>query len=229
MMTILHGDDTTASRNYYLEQITQHHIENTFDGDEITLTDLVQIFEGGGFFQDTASVGIENLLSKRKQSKELDSVLTFLNNQPEGTVILWESKSLPKTKLNQFKNADSQEFKLPQHLFQFLDSLKPGNPKQLIELFHKNLVTTEPEMLFFMMVRQFRMLLALSQDSLEQIEEAARLAPWQKSKLVSQSRQFSVKQLGSLHNKLYSIELGQKTGTLNLPLTSAIDIFLLEI
>ena len=62
-----------------------------------------------------------------------------------------------------------------------------------------------------------------------QIEELKRMAPWQKTKLLSQSRQFSVKQLLIFHARLADIDVKSKTGGLAMPLSETIDFLLLSI
>jgi DNA polymerase III delta subunit len=91
----------------------------------------------------------------------------------------------------------------------------------------------EEEAVFYMLIRQFRTLLALhpnASNKLEnQIEELKRAQPWQKEKLMKQSHLFTLPQLIRLYTHLFELDKGQKTGNLTLPLRSSIDIFLLEI
>ena len=107
-----------------------------------------------------------------------------------------------------------------------MDSLKPNNSQSVV-LFHVCLKTTEPEIMFSMIVRQFRIMLALSLNS--SIDEIKRLAPWQKSKILSQATSFGNKKLTKNLKKLYEIDKNQKTGKTSLSLEKNIDIFLLEI
>lgn len=232
MLTIIHGDDTAASRKYFLEtkQATKEPI--LLDGDKMTLTELTQIFEGGGLFSDSKSVFIEQFINKKKKSDEFKSIAEYLlKNATENTIILWEGKELEKSSLTPFKSATIKPFKLPQTLFAFLDNIKPGNGKQLVALFHKTIATTEEEMVFFMLIRQIRLLLNLSGNNqpTEEIDELKRMAPWQKGKLHTQAKLFTNEQLITIYNTLFHIESGQKTGNLNTSLTSAIDFLLIGI
>jgi len=119
----------------------------------------------------------------------------------------------------------------------------------LISLFHQTIETTEIEMVFFMLIRQIRLLLALSQTrhsgeeerrlqnpdsgrarmTENEIDELKKMAPWQKSKLEKQASLFPQEQLIVFYQKLFTIEVGQKTGTLTAPLVSTIDFLLLEV
>jgi hypothetical protein len=230
MLTIIHGEDTTSSRKYFIEQKEKHHNSPAFDGEKINLTDLAQIFDGGELFSDAKIVFIEQFFSKRKKSQERDGLVNSLQKYADkNDLFLWEGKELEKSILNSLKTANIKAFKLPQTLFLFIDGINPGNGKQLISLFHQTLQTTDAEMIFFMLVRQIRLLLALSNQSEESIDELKRLAPWQMGKIQSQAASFTSEQLTHLHNKLFQIEVAQKTGSLSSTLPSTIDFLLLEI
>ena len=230
MLTIIHGDDTASSRKYLFEKKQNFLDAQILDGEKIDLTQLAQIFDGGELFVETKVVFIENFLTKRKKSSERNLLISSLQKYATANeIILWEGKELDKSALNQFKLASVNIFKLPQTLFLFVDSLMPHNGQQLIRLFHQTLAATEVEMIFFMLVRQIRILLALSTTTQEKIDEIKRLAPWQITKLQSQTKSFTTEQLKFFYYKLFTLEKGQKTGTLSSPLVASIDFLLLEI
>jgi DNA polymerase III delta subunit len=243
MLIIIHGSDTTQSRKYFLDEKNKTRDSLLIESENVNVTDLTQLFEGGSLFSESKYLFIEQLLTKRKKSTDLKDILLYLEKQStEHTIILWEGKELERGALSTFKKATIRDFKLPQTLFQFLDALKPDNNKLLIKLFHQTVTTTEPEMIFFMLVRQFRILLALAQnpstlysnDGAEggrftPIDELKRMQPWQKNKIEKQSKLFDTVHLLDLYDKLFKIEVGQKTGTLNTSLICAIDFFLLEV
>lgn len=228
---IIHGDDIISSRNFFLSQKEKTDSLQVFDGEKITVTDLVQIFEGGGLFFDEKKVFVENFFSKKKQGKEFDEITDYLKKKtPDSKVFFWEGKEISKKSLNLFKNSTVKAFKLPQTLFLFLDNIKPKNSQELLNLFHKTLSTVEPELIFFMLIRQFRLLLALLDTKSEkQIDELKSLAPWQKNKLLKQANFFTIDELKKIHNKLYQTDLKQKTGKSPLSLAQSIDFLLLEI
>jgi DNA polymerase III delta subunit len=226
MLTLIHGDDTAASRTFYLEVKKKSESPVTLEADKINLTDIVQVLTGGGLFGEEKHVFIESLLSKKKKSPELSAILTELEHT-DSDIYLWEGKEIDKRTISSLKNVKNHIFKLPESLFQFLDSLAPGNP-QMIRLYHQNLNTLEPEFLFSMLIRQLRLLLAVSSPVQDEIEELKRMS-WQRAKLQKQSRTFGEEALKKHYRKLYEIDLAQKTGTLPIPLSSAIDFWLLEL
>ncbi|HSX09682.1 MAG TPA: hypothetical protein VLF93_06005 [Candidatus Saccharimonadales bacterium] len=252
MITIIHGSDIALSRKHFLDEKQKYSDAILLDADVIDLTYLMQLFDGGGLFGETKYLFIEQLLTKRKKSSDLPQILTYLEkNANEHTIILWEGKELERASLNLIKTAIVKVFKLPQTLFQFLDALAPDNGKLLIKLFHQTIESSETEMVFFMLVRQVRILLALSNQEksrhsgeedrqiqnpdsgqarmTESIDELKRLAPWQKSKLERQAHLFQTEELLNLYNQLFQIEVGQKTGGLSAPMISTIDFLLAEV
>ncbi len=228
MLTIIHGDDTASSRTFYInaKKRTSHPI--TLEADQVNLTDLIQILDGGGLFGEERNVFIESLLTKKKKGKELTAILAELDSQTNANIYLWEGKEIDKRVLSSLKHAKSQIFTLPKSLFQFLDSLKPKSTTSL-KLFHQTLKTVEVEMVFFMIIRQMRFLLAVYSRTDDPIDEVKRMAPWQKQKLERQSRAFKKDALIKHYRALAEIDLAQKTGNLPVPLTSAIDFWLLDI
>lgn len=232
MITIIHGDDISSSRSYFLELRQKQKNVVSFDGGKITITDLVQNIEGSGLFGDTKSIFIEDLLAKlKKTEKTTKEMLNFIaKNSKDSNFVLWESKEIQKRDLSLFKDAIVKIFKLPKNIFLFLDNLKPLNSKNLLRLFHQALDSgIKEELILFMIQRQFRILLAFSEQSEgSQIDELSRLAPWQMGKLQMQSKSFDVSNLKNIYKKLYEIEIAQKTGSSSLSLTQNIDFLLLE-
>lgn len=229
MIVIIHGDNTAASRTYFIEQKKTAQDAVSFQGETVTLTDLVQAIEGGGLFSDEKILFIEHFFSEKK-GKELDALVSFLDSRSDHiTLYLWEEKKLTKAQIGTFKHAQDKLFAIPQTLFQFLDALKPGNGQTLIQLFHQTQRISEPELIFFMMIRQFRLMLALCEPTDNAIDEVKRLAPWQIGKLGKQANLFGKEKLIANYQRLHEIDLGSKSGTLNMPLPTAIDFFLLEL
>lgn len=232
MITIIHGDNTSLSRNYFRELKKKYKDLVSFDVGKITITDLVQNIEGSGLFGETKTIFIEEFLTKlTKTNKESKEILDFIiKNAKSSTFVLWESKEILKSDLSKFRDAIVKIFKLPKIIFLFLDNLRPNNSKNLLNLFHQAIdMGIKEELILFMIQRQIRLLLALSDPSKDvSIDELLRLAPWQMGKLSGQAKLFNVSDLKKVYRKIYEIEIGQKTGTLPLSLSQSIDFLLLE-
>ncbi len=229
MLTIIHGDDIATSRNLLLDFKKKFPEAITINGENVSLTDLVQILEGDGLFNENKTIIIEQILSRKRTLKSSDTLLDIIKAKTlEKDIILWEGKELDKKVLSLFPHSVVKTCNLPQTLFLFLDSLRPGNGKKLISLYHKTLETVEPEMVFHMLMRQVRILLSFVNSKGEFIDEVKRLAPWQLNKYQKQAKFFSEDQLLFLHKRLYMIDYQQKTGILPVTLDTAIDMLLLE-
>lgn len=231
MITIIHGDDIVLSRKYLQEQKQKSKDPYVVDG-LVDLQTIVQITQGNGLFNNGKTIFIENFFSKNKlNSSEAKSIIDYINkNESLFDLFFWEGKELQKRTIAIFSNLSIKTFKISQSIFLFLDSIKPQGYKNSIILFHNALKNTLEELILFMLQRQLRLLLAMSdKNSKASIDEIARLAPWQKSKLEGQTRRFSVDKLFAIYRKLYQIEVAQKTGNLPYSLICAIDFLLLRI
>lgn len=230
MLTIIHGEDITASRKYFISEKDKQASIVVFEPENIDMTTLTQEFAGGGgLFGEKKTVFLEGFISKKKTTKEFESLASYLAEQGKtNDIFFWEPKVVDATSLKLFKGASQKLFALPQMLFVFLDNLYPQNPN-LLPLYHQVLENSEAEMIFSMIVRHIRIMLALSDSGNETIDEVKRMAPWQKGKLEKQQQKFTTKHLTDLLHKLYEIDKDAKTGNATFPLSSTIDFFLMEI
>ncbi len=227
MITLIHGDDLTASRNYYLNERQKSANPVVFEGSKLSLSDLMQSLEGGSLFNEEKEIFIENLFFAKKANPDFKKIIEYLENSKDAKIFFWENGEVSKSNINTFKNPVLKLFKVPQNLFTFLDSIKPSNQNS-IKLFHNLLNEMEAELIFYMIIRQFRLLLAISDlNSPQNIDEVKRMAPWQTGKLKSQASVFGYSKLKESYKKLYEIDSGQKSGKLALSLPQAIDFFLL--
>ena len=259
MITIIHGDDIVLSRKYLQEKKQKSIDPYVFDG-IIDIPAIAQITQGSGLFSTEKNVFIENFFSKNKlNSIDAKNLIKYINkNESSLNIFFWEAKVLEKRSITIFNNPAVKTFKISQTIFLFLDSIKPANFKSSITLFHKALQNTVAELIFFMLQRQFRLLLALchpehirqaqcklregshlvrdsspvsrrAQNDIGTIDELVRLAPWQKSKLERQAKYFSTVKLLNIYKKLLEIDLSAKTGNLPYSYGLAIDFLLLDI
>jgi len=229
MITIIHGDDVKASRDFLTQKKQESGSPMTLDGASLDVTQLTQALSGEGLFHEKSNIFIEQLLSKKKKSKELDAIIDVLNSNAEQAIFIWEGKLLEKKLLLHFPKSTERVFKLPQMLFTFLDNLKPNNARQLLPLYHNVLSTVEPEVLFAMITRQMRLLLSCKDSQDNPIDEVKRLQPWQVQKLKKQASLFPEEEIIEKYSSLHDIDYQFKTGRATLPLSSTIDIWLLKL
>ena len=137
MLTIIHGNDIVTSRKFFFQEKQRFPDVTLMHEDEVNLTILTQVLEGGGLFEDSKTLFIEQFLSQRRKSSEKEFVITYLAKQAKTlTIFLWEGKELERAVFSPFKDANVKLYKLPSTLFAFLDAIKPGNGKLLVQLFH---------------------------------------------------------------------------------------------
>ena len=231
MITIIHGDDIVLSRNYLQDQKQNSTNPYVFDG-IIDLPSIAQISQGNGLFNTEKNIFVENFFSKNKlNSSEVKSVIDYINkNESLFNMFFWEANILQKRSIALFANPSIKTFKIPKSIFLFLDSIKPATFKSSITLFHKALENTAAELIFFMLQRQFRLLLCiLDVKAKKTIDEVLRLAPWQKGKIERQAKLFSISELKNIYKRFYEIEVAQKTGNLPYSLVCAIDFLLADL
>ncbi len=227
MITLIHGDDIATSRNYLQKLRSEASGIVLLDGEKSNIEEIAQNISGTTLFGDAPTIIIENLLVGKKKKDLQDQIIAYLKSNKDVKVIFWEDAVVSKTAYAKLPKVESHEFSLPKSLFSFLDNIYPNNAR-LIPLFHQALEGSEPEMLFFMMTRQIRLLLAVLEPSPDAIDEMKRLT-WQLPKLQKQARLFGKENLLKTHAKLFQIEKGMKTGGLTMSLTGTIDFFLLEL
>lgn len=224
MITIMHGDDIVSSRTALSLLKKRGGTFLTFEGESLDLAKIKQEFEGS-LFAEGKVVVIEKLFENKRKE-----VLSYLASERlPCDVIVWEGRELSAAQLSHFQDAKILHFKPAQIIFTFLENVKPDNGQKSISLFHECLKTSEAQFLFSMIVRQFRLMLALADGAKTNIEEVAKLQGWQKERLSRQANTFTEKQLIDLYEKLFAIEVSQKTGSSPLSMVQTLDLFLLSL
>ena len=251
MIHVFHGENTTASRSSLNEQIAQLRSKLPdaeilhLDGAKLAETELINALESQSMFSSDRIVHIDGLLTRRP-SKEKDRLCSQLtaHSSPRSVeagsqlnIIIWEPKQLTQTQLKPLQKCSDcqiQEFKLSKTLFAFLDSIKPNNAKQMIDLLSLTLKSEAPELVMFLLVRRVtELLLAVSRQpaspELQRGEPSALSGiktPWQKERIVNQTKGWTIEELLSLHKKLLEIDEAIKTGSSASDLPTHLDILL---
>jgi len=229
MIVILHGDDIVSSRNHLISLRGKTKNPLDFRGDKLTLSDLVQVIEGSSLFFIEKNIFIENFLAQKKTNQQFKEIVEYITkNSKDVNIVFWENHEISKSAALTFKEATVKLYRLPQNLFLFLDNLK-HNSKENVKFFRNTISQMSEELVFYMMIRQFRIMLALLLKQQDSIDELKRLAPWQRGKLERQAAGFGIEKLKSIFNKLYEIDYKQKYGLTTAPLARNIDFFLMEI
>lgn len=224
-MLILHGENLAASRLALSQKIVtgknSSHEIISLSGTEINLTTIKQALESLTMFSPHRLVVIESLLSAPK-SLERQKILDFLKKGAFTNLILWESKKIDGRTLTSLK-AETLTFNLSPLIFRFLDTLIPNNQKNVLYWLHQCLAQDPPELIFYMLSRQIRLLILaadLGPKGLPGMPE------WRQGKLISQGKRIGLAKLLELYRQLLEIDYQQKTGQTPLNLAFQLDLFL---
>ncbi|PJE67598.1 hypothetical protein COU95_01515 [Candidatus Shapirobacteria bacterium CG10_big_fil_rev_8_21_14_0_10_40_9] len=221
MIKIIHGDNIVQSRKRLTEILEKARKEGTeivyLDGTKVTITEVRSALESGSLFGKNRLVVIENL-------KEKPEILTYLKKGKfDNDLILWEQKEIKREII---PGVELEIFKLPPLIFSFLESIRPGSSKESLRLLSELKKGEEPEMIFYMLVRQFRFLI-LARDLGD--SGLSDLSLWQQKKFLKQAENFSLEQLLEIYRKLLEIDFKQKTSSDPYSLSSRLDLLTAEI
>ncbi len=224
-MIILHGENIVLSRQKLKEKVTEFKEETKgevllFDG-SVNLIDIQQAFQSLSLLGQHQLVVIENLFGGRK-TKEKEKIIDFIKEIKPNNLIIWEAKKIDGRILNAFRG-QVLRFDLTPVIFQFLDSLRPGNTKTSLILFHQTLEQLPSEMIFFMITKHLRLLILATDLGKEGLKN---MPPWRQGKLINQGNQFGLDKLLSTYKRLLRIDCQQKTGKTLFNLSSQLDLLI---
>jgi len=230
MISLYYGDNYVLSRqhlNQHLDQLKNTEVNLTrFLAKDLSLEALTQELESNSLFNLRSALIIENLFSLPDAGLRNSVISLIIKNQHQ-TIILWDKKPLTKTNLKlltQVKTVKFNEFKLPLTVFKFLDSIVPNQGGISLKYLHQSLPTNPIELVFYFLSRRVSQLIqALDQP------QTLKSSPWQKNKLVSQAKNFTLDQLIQLHHQLLQLDYLNKTGQTPFDLLTELDLLLVNL
>lgn len=207
---LIHGDNQILSRQY-LQELKQHALNInaeviTLEGRQTSLTEILEALETQSLFGENRLVVIENLFQNPSKVM-VKSIVNYLSHYSSRTVnlVLWSVKLLTPSQLKQFVSWEIKTYKSSPVIFNFLENLAPHNQAKFMPLFNEACAKDSAEFVFFMLARQIRQLLAVSDLSFK-------APPFIIAKLKKQSRLFSEPLLIKLHDALTDLDYRSKTG-----------------
>jgi len=220
MITLLHGDNTEASRVELnrLRDLAKDIEIRGIDGRNIDSALLTQSLESKSLFGGDMLVVIERLFGKLgRQIKRMSEYCAIVTSS-DGDIVMWEDKELSASVIKQLgTGVNVRLFKLPVLIFQFLDSLQ-------LDTFAKLMETEAPELVFSMLIKRVRQLIAIADGG-----EPAGLQGWQVRRLTTQAKSFTMNQLISLYEKLGRAEYELKSGASPFTFRQALEQVLITI
>jgi hypothetical protein len=223
MIYLFHGDHTAQSRHAYREARSAAHAQ-IYTPVHPQVGDIIQRLSGTDLFAATVPLALENIHSLRS-NKEKDLIISYLSSLPAAVdVYLWEEKSLTKKQLTALgTHVKAQEFSLPKTLYAYLDSLYPHNRTKSLTLLDEVCNTEPVELVLFMTIRHFRLLVALSDTTAPRISEIKQVSPWQEKKLQTHARMISHHERVLFLDALLHLDIGIKSGTSALDTKAALE------
>jgi len=215
MLTLLHGENIVASRQVLRSMIdtaqeAQAHVTQ-LDQKTTTLGSVQQALHQDDFFGQSNLLVIENLHAGPTSVQRKQIIAEVVDAEQD--IILWEQKKLTATQLKKFPQAKQQVFNLSKFVFSWLETLgAQNNEAKGLKLLHQAVAQESSELCFFLLIRQVRLLLQAKDG------ETLAVAPFQKSRFISQSQRFTLRQLLALHQSLLQTDLAIKSSQLLLPL-----------
>jgi len=222
---IYHGEDNSTSRLSYIDHLkvlkTKGYEIVPIIGKELTSELLETNLSSNSLFGNLRALAIENFFSLSK-SKEREDLVEKISKYKE-TIVFWEPKDLSKTVFAKSPFFTFKNFKLPQVLFNFLDSIVPKKPKENLSMLQKTIEYIEEGYIFAMMARQIRLLILAKDKCLDS------MLPWQSGKLYKQAENFEMKKLITIYNKILEIDYLEKTSQTPFSLFSQLQILMMTI
>jgi DNA polymerase III delta subunit len=207
-LIILHGEDVVASRQAFNREKEIFAGEKlVFEGRDLGPSILVQAFEASSLFVEDKALFIENLIGEAEP--EVHKIIRDRLDQEGPQIVVWEKKKLTSKQRNSFPGAQLREFKLPQIIFKYLESLRPGNRREALSLLQQALGQNKSHYIFQMLIWHFRHLLIVGGNNWK---EHFNLPGWRVGKLKKQLSFFSKARLIELYESLLKLDVAQKRG-----------------
>ncbi len=224
-MLILMGENQVKSRNVLNELKKQTKAKGKeiirLKGKSVELAELKQAMESESLFGGEKLVVIEEVFSSRESSRKQD-IKDYLK-EGFNNLIVWEGKKIDKRKLKGF-DAEIKEFEVSSVIFKLTDSLSSDNTDQMIKLLSSCLEKESPEMIFYMITRQVRLMLQAI-DNADDFKGPG----WLKGKMKRQAKGLGKDKLLKLHENLYMIDKGIKTGGSPIGLDAQLEMLLISL
>lgn len=223
MLTIICGEDSISSRNYFTDQqkllkekdfeITNIDYHQVLELDETGSSDSSLFALKRAYFTNSLNKKVFKKMGERNE-KKIKAIVDSKNIQ----VFDWEEETTARD-LKVIKGAIIKEFKPSQNIFKLLDSCYPGNLKTFISILNTVSESTEDIFIFIMLSRHMRNILSAKLG-----EKIPKLASWQLVKLSNQAKYWEEKNLINFYQGLHRIDVNSKTNGTPYSVKKSLDI-----
>ena len=208
MIYLFHGDDHYQSRQGLFNALKKYQNVDPLSDEEIK-PELIINFTGKLFSSKNRALVLNRLFSlSPTRLKKIISLIRKLSQQ-NIDVFIWEEKKLKKEQISSLgNNTKVYLFKLPPHLFKFLDTI--GDKRNLCLGFLSQLLKSHPpQLILYLAERRLRELLLAKMNP-----QLLKLTSWQKTKLATQAKNLKLEEIKEMYLKLVEIDWKNKTGQL---------------
>ncbi len=221
MLTIICGEDSIASRDYFFE-IKKKFRDKDYQIIEILPNKIEEILKWQHqslyLFKPKIVFFVENLIQSylKKYSKKLKLLENL--HQIKDQIFDWENEK-SKYELNLPSFLLIKEFRPKATIFSMLDACYPGNLKQFINLLHQLKDLSNENLIFYMLIKHLRNLILIKENQNLNIKNQ-----WQLKKLQNQAKLWSKDRLLNFYDSLYKIDYLIKTSSTPFSLIDLLDI-----
>jgi hypothetical protein len=205
---VYHGDDRFQSRRELTGGLKNYQRVEHLEGGDISPENLAK-HSGGLFSQGNTALVLENFFSLNKKS--LNKVAEYMEKLSDQLdFFVWQGKRLYPSQINQLPGKKKiREFKVPNTIFKFLDSIGMESSKTLLNFLNASFETHPPEIIFFLIQKRLRNMILAKENS-----EFLTGADWQKKKLYRQVNNLTTEVIADWYTQTVMIEWKLKTGRL---------------
>lgn len=223
MLTIICGEDSIASRNYFTDQ-QKVFLENNFEIVNVSYQQVLELDESEAsstslftqkrvYFTNSLNKKVLKKLNSKTERKIKEIIIS-----KEIQVFDWEEETSARD-LKSIKGIVIKELKPSQTIFKLLDSCYPGNLKQFISSLKTISESTEDIFIFIMLARHMRNILITKMGG-----EIPKLMSWQIAKLSNQAKYWRLENLINFYQGLHRIDVNSKTGRTPYSVKKSLDI-----
>lgn len=223
MLTIICGEDSISSRNYFLDQqklfaqkgyeIVNVDYRLVLELDESEASSASLFTQKRVFFTSSLNKKVLKKLNSKTERKIKEIIIS-----KEIQVFDWEEETSARD-LKSIKGIVIKELKPSQTIFKLLDSCYPGNLKQFISSLKTISESTEDIFIFIMLARHMRNTLITKLG-----ERLPKLMSWQIAKLSNQAKYWRLENLINFYQGLHRIDVNSKTGRTPYSVKKSLDI-----
>lgn len=211
MLTVICGEDTTASRNA-IHELKKQYITKGYETKNIIGSEIEDIYKNSAgvisLFGQPTIYFVDNLstIIGRKRKGEFLDMLNALIANKEIQLIDWEhgKSAYSLTSLKKMAT-DFKEYKPEKSIFQLLEACYPGNLQAFVHAIQVVNSTQDATFIYAMLCKHIRSLILAKEHAL------GNMSPWQKKSLQTQANYWDTEKLIAFYEGLAKIDIAMKT------------------